>query len=211
MADDLAALLDHLKVGPVSVLGWSDGGIEALLLGIRHPAKVKKIAAMATNLNPSEAAMYPEFNALIKSMIDGIPAAQRDTPQGKRELKVTSMMLDEPHIDAKALEAIAHAGAGERSRHRPRRADHRNLPPHPQQPVGHLPERDAHGSLRRPGVVQRNRGTVLPHPVCEEGPDQRHAQVLRENANLSGAAPPVSRQPGTGLTTDRVGRADPRS
>ena len=54
MTDDLAALLDHLKVGPVDVLGWSDGGIEALLLGIRHPAKVKKIVAMAANLNPTE-------------------------------------------------------------------------------------------------------------------------------------------------------------
>ncbi len=53
MTDDLAALLDHLNTGPVNVLGWSDGGIEALLLGIRHPAKVKKIAAMAANLNPT--------------------------------------------------------------------------------------------------------------------------------------------------------------
>ena len=53
MTDDLAALLDHLKTGPVDVLGWSDGGIEALLLGIRHPANVKKIAAMAANLNSS--------------------------------------------------------------------------------------------------------------------------------------------------------------
>src|SRR4029453_13945496 len=32
MADDLAALIDHLPLGPVNVLGWSDGGIEALLL-----------------------------------------------------------------------------------------------------------------------------------------------------------------------------------
>src|SRR5215217_1799913 len=54
MTDDLAALLDHLQAGPVNVLGWSDGGIEALLLGIRHPARVKKIAAMAANLNPTE-------------------------------------------------------------------------------------------------------------------------------------------------------------
>jgi len=38
MTDDLAALLDHLQVGTVDVLGWSDGGIEALLLAIRHPA-----------------------------------------------------------------------------------------------------------------------------------------------------------------------------
>jgi pimeloyl-ACP methyl ester carboxylesterase len=43
MTDDLAALLEHLKTGPVDVLGWSHGGIEALLLGIRHPTKVKKI------------------------------------------------------------------------------------------------------------------------------------------------------------------------
>jgi pimeloyl-ACP methyl ester carboxylesterase len=51
MTDDLAALLDDLKTGSMDALGWSDGGIEALLLGIRHPAKVKKIVAMAANLN----------------------------------------------------------------------------------------------------------------------------------------------------------------
>jgi pimeloyl-ACP methyl ester carboxylesterase len=106
MTDDLAALLDHLKTGAVDVLGWSDGGIEALLLGIRHPAKVKKIAAMAANLNPSEDALYPEFLALVKSMMDATPPAAKETPQGKRQLKVTQMMFDEPHIDAKALEAI---------------------------------------------------------------------------------------------------------
>ena len=107
MTDDLAALLDHLKVGPANVLGWSDGGIEALLLGIRHPKKVKKLAAMAANLNPSEDAIYPEILDLIKSMIKAIPAEARNTPQGRRELKVTSMMLDEPNIKPKALEAIA--------------------------------------------------------------------------------------------------------
>ena len=106
MTDDLAALLDHLKSGPVNVLGWSDGGIEALLLGIRHPAKVKKIVAMAANLNPSKDAFSPAILALMKSMIDAAPTSDRDTPQGRRALKVTRMMLDEPHIDVKALEAI---------------------------------------------------------------------------------------------------------
>jgi len=107
MADDLAALLDHLQTGPVYVLGWSDGGIEALLLGIRYPTKVKKIAAMSANLNPSEEAVYPEVIALFKSMMDSIPPAAKETPEGKRELKVTQMAFDEPHIDPKTLEAIA--------------------------------------------------------------------------------------------------------
>lgn len=106
MTDDLAALLDHLNIGPVNVLGWSDGGIEALLLGIRHPAKVKKLAAMAANLNPSDKAIYPELIAFVKSMIDSMPAAAMETPQGKRELKVMQALFDEPHIDAAALEAI---------------------------------------------------------------------------------------------------------
>ena len=80
MTDDLAALVDHLKLGPVNVLGWSDGGVEGLLLGIRHPQKVKKIVAMAANLNPSEQAMYPEVLGIMKSMVDAIPAEARQTP-----------------------------------------------------------------------------------------------------------------------------------
>lgn len=106
MTDDLAALLDHLKLGPVNVVGWSDGGIEALLLGVRHPQKVKKIVSMAANLNPSEQAIYPEVLGLVKSMLDAIPAEARQTPQGRREAKVTGMMLEEPHIELKTLAAI---------------------------------------------------------------------------------------------------------
>jgi pimeloyl-ACP methyl ester carboxylesterase len=106
MTDDLAALLDHLHTGPVDVLGWSDGGIEALMLGIRHPDKVKKLVAMAANLNPTDQALYPEVLDMVKSSLDGIPAAERGTPEGKRKRKVTQMLLDEPHIDLNSLEAI---------------------------------------------------------------------------------------------------------
>jgi len=88
------------------VLGWSDGGIEALLLGIRHPAKVKKLVAMAANLNPSDKAIYPEVLKLVDTMIAAVPASARDTPQGRRELKVAKMLIDEPHIEPKMLAAI---------------------------------------------------------------------------------------------------------
>ena len=106
MTDDLAALLDHLNTGPVNVLGWSDGAIEALLLGIRHPAKVKKIAAMAANLNPTEQAIYPEAISGFKSWLDSMRPAAEKTPEGKRWLKVAIITLDEPHIEPNALEAI---------------------------------------------------------------------------------------------------------
>jgi len=104
MTDDLAALVDHLKTEPVYVLGWSDGGIEALLLGIRHPNKVKKIAAMAANLDPE--GIYPEILDWANNMVDSMPPEAKETPQGKRQLKLIHMALEEPHIDPKALETI---------------------------------------------------------------------------------------------------------
>ena len=104
MTDDLAALLDHLKTGPVYVLGWSDGGIEALLLGIRHPTKVKKIAAMAANLDPQ--GLYPEISDWGRNEINSMPPEARQTPDGKREVKLNQMARTEPHIDPKELAAI---------------------------------------------------------------------------------------------------------
>jgi pimeloyl-ACP methyl ester carboxylesterase len=104
MADDLAALLDHLKVPPVYVLGWSDGGIEGLLLGIRHPEKVKKIAAMAANLVLE--GVYPEVFVAFKAMLDSMPADAKASPHGKRQFKIYEMAISEPQIDVEALEAI---------------------------------------------------------------------------------------------------------
>jgi len=106
MAGDLAELIDHVNAGPVNVLGWSDGGIEALILGMRYPQKVKKIVSMAANLNPTAEALHPDALALIKQWTASMPAADKQTPEQRRELKATEMMLVEPNIDPKALEAI---------------------------------------------------------------------------------------------------------
>ena len=104
MTDDLAALLDHLQTGPVDIVGWSDGGIEALLMGLRHPDKVRKLVAMAANLDPE--GIYPETDRLVKDMLATIPPEAHNTPEGRRQMKVTSLMLTEPHIDLAQLKAI---------------------------------------------------------------------------------------------------------
>jgi pimeloyl-ACP methyl ester carboxylesterase len=44
---------------------------------------------------------------MAKSMLDAIPATDKDTPAGRRAIKVTSMMFEEPNIAPTALEAIA--------------------------------------------------------------------------------------------------------
>ena len=59
MADDLNGLLDALHVDSCYVVGWSDGGINGLLLAIRHPEKVKKLAVTGANLWPDTTAVHP--------------------------------------------------------------------------------------------------------------------------------------------------------
>ena len=57
MADDEAALLDTLHIKAAYVIGWSDGGINALLLAIRHPKKVIKLVSSGANLRPDSTAI----------------------------------------------------------------------------------------------------------------------------------------------------------
>ncbi|HMC42546.1 MAG TPA: alpha/beta hydrolase [Acidimicrobiales bacterium] len=47
-ADDVAALLSHLELGPATVLGYSMGGPIAMLMARRHPALVSGLVLCAT-------------------------------------------------------------------------------------------------------------------------------------------------------------------
>lgn len=41
MASDFCALLDYLHIGSANVLGWSDGGIDGIVMALNCPEKVK--------------------------------------------------------------------------------------------------------------------------------------------------------------------------
>ena len=47
LADDIAALLDFLKIGQADVLGYSMGGGVAMQVAIRHPQKVRKVVSVS--------------------------------------------------------------------------------------------------------------------------------------------------------------------
>src|ERR1700743_65598 len=67
MTDDINALLDKLNLKQANVIGWSDGGINGLLLAIHHPDKVKKLAVTGANLWPDTSAVDPfVYNMVLK-------------------------------------------------------------------------------------------------------------------------------------------------
>jgi pimeloyl-ACP methyl ester carboxylesterase len=47
LADDIAALLDYLKIKQADVLGYSMGGGVAMQVAIRHPDKVRKVVSIS--------------------------------------------------------------------------------------------------------------------------------------------------------------------
>ena len=106
MADDYAALLDQLHVDSAYVIGWSDGGINGLLLAIRHPGKVKKLAVTGANLEPDSAAVYQEVWDMVRPSYAAMKAKANKTAQEKNGFKLLRLLCDQPHIPLADLHTI---------------------------------------------------------------------------------------------------------
>lgn len=52
LADDVAALLEHLGIDRADVLGFSLGGLVAIELALRHPDRVDRLVPAATHYRP---------------------------------------------------------------------------------------------------------------------------------------------------------------
>jgi pimeloyl-ACP methyl ester carboxylesterase len=106
MADDYAALLDTLHINHAYVIGWSDGAINALLLAIRHPEKVKKIAASGANLWPDSITMIPAIWKEEKRNYYNFKDKIAKTEKEKAKRKLFMLDCDQPHISLAELHKI---------------------------------------------------------------------------------------------------------
>lgn len=106
MADDFAALLDHLKIDSAHVIGWSDGGINGLLLASRHPKKVKKLAVTGANLTPDAGvSVDPWVVENEKHYVDSLSHLPASF-ENKRLIKLHHMMQVQPQIQPSVLSRI---------------------------------------------------------------------------------------------------------
>ena len=107
MADDYAALLDVLKIDSAYVIGWSDGGINGLLLSIRHPEKVKKLAITGANLVPDTTAVPQEIWDMVTPILTELSNKTNKTEPEKNELKLYRLLAEQPHIPLTDLHTIS--------------------------------------------------------------------------------------------------------
>ncbi len=107
MADDYAALLDAMKIDSAYVIGWSDGGINGLLLAMRHPEKVKKLASTGANLVPDTTAVPQEIWDMVMPALTELKNKPDKTPLEKNSLKLFRLLSEQPHISLESLHTIS--------------------------------------------------------------------------------------------------------
>jgi pimeloyl-ACP methyl ester carboxylesterase len=106
MADDYAALLDAMKIDSAYVIGWSDGGINGLLLAMRHPEKVKKLAATGANLWPDSTAVPQEIWDMVEPEYSMLKNKPDKNAQEKNSFKLYRLLFTQPHISTAELRMI---------------------------------------------------------------------------------------------------------
>jgi pimeloyl-ACP methyl ester carboxylesterase len=114
MASDVIAVLDAVHVHKASVVGLSDGGIVALILGFRHPDRVNRLFVWGATYNlhvdrsgPPDPAMKG-MGAIFMARMQAQYRALSPTPDGFPALraKLGALYDKEPNLTADELGRI---------------------------------------------------------------------------------------------------------
>jgi len=105
--EETIAVIEHYGVGPIDMVGWSDGGIIALLLAIKRPDLVRRLVPIGANYHhdgvvgvgdpPSNP--YPARAPGAESSPNGKPSVRE---------RVIAMWLTEPTLRPDDLQQIPH-------------------------------------------------------------------------------------------------------
>lgn len=106
MADDVSALLDTMKTPSAYVIGWSDGGIVAIEMAIRHPEKVIKLASTGANITPDSTAFNPGAWAEAEEYYNKEKQIPKTTEKEKRDWKYFMLDWLYPNITLDELNKI---------------------------------------------------------------------------------------------------------
>src|SRR5271170_649050 len=104
LADDVASLLDHLKIPKADLIGYSMGGGVAMQCAIRHPDKVRKVVVISSTFRR---------DGVVKEALDAIPKLTADAFKGspiEAEYKKLSPTPDEFPKFVKRMLATASKG-----------------------------------------------------------------------------------------------------
>ena len=106
---DIEELVNRLKLDSISIIGWSDGGIVGLQMGISGKSKIKKIVAMGANLRPDSTAIHSWATKDVQNMKKMIVSKikEKDTSENwNLQKQLAGLLVDQPSIATKDLSKI---------------------------------------------------------------------------------------------------------
>ena len=130
-ADDMKQLLDTLKITKIDVVGWSDGGNTGLIMAIKYPGYVNKLAAMGAVLFASDKSVSKKTLNEVRKRIGQLNV--KSDVQSKMQVRLYTMLLNEPHLtydDVRIISSPVLVMAGEHDV---------VLPSHTQNIAAHIP------------------------------------------------------------------------
>ncbi|MCI4061979.1 alpha/beta fold hydrolase [Micromonospora sp. R77] len=104
MAEDVAALLRHLGLPEVDLLGYSLGGGVALRTAIRHPELLRRLVLVSTPCR--RGGWYPEVLAAMAAQDERAAERMRGTPPYELYTRVAPRPQDWPRLWAKTGELL---------------------------------------------------------------------------------------------------------
>ena len=104
MADDIAALIDHLGLDKPDLVGYSLGGGVAFFVALRHPELVGKLVLVSTPIRRN--AFYPEMLAQQEQVGPEAAEAMKQTPMYQLYASIAPRPEDWPRLLQKIGEAM---------------------------------------------------------------------------------------------------------
>lgn len=104
-ARDLLGFMDERAIPRAHILGFSDGGIIALLFALAHPERVDRLVLNAANLDPEgvESGLRERIRSKYERLRADAPYADAAK---QRSYELVRLMAEEPHIDPAELAAL---------------------------------------------------------------------------------------------------------
>jgi pimeloyl-ACP methyl ester carboxylesterase len=99
MAEDIAALMDHLGIERVDAVGYSLGGGVAFQLAVRHPDRVRRLVVVSAYFRDD--AVDPALKALQGQVNEGAAEFMKDTPMYELYARLAPRPEDFPRLVGK--------------------------------------------------------------------------------------------------------------
>src|SRR3954465_8826740 len=104
MADDVAALIEHLDLPRADVMGYSLGGIVALRTAIQHPARVRRLVLVSVGFRRDGS--HPEVVTAMDQMSPAAAEPLKPSPLYEQYARLAPRVEDWPVLIAKISEAL---------------------------------------------------------------------------------------------------------